>query len=84
MFNKYYVDEIYTWLIVEPGKWFSALFLWKFFDAGIIDGIVNGVAYVVNGVGALARRFQTGVVLNYALFFVLGVILILYFVLRAV
>jgi NADH-quinone oxidoreductase subunit L len=78
--HKYFIDEIYTWTIVEPGKWFSSLFLWKITDVGIIDGLVNAVAGLVGAVGGMVRRIQTGVVLNYALVFVLGVLVILYFV----
>ncbi|MEW5944899.1 MAG: NADH-quinone oxidoreductase subunit L [bacterium] len=81
VFNKYYVDEIYTFLIVEPGKWLSSRLLWRVFDAGVIDGVVNGAGYLAQGAGAVLRRFQTGVVLNYALFFVLGIIVMLYLIL---
>ena len=77
--KKYFVDEIYTWLIVEPGKWISSLFLWKIFDAGIIDGLVNLAGWLTKQIGGVIRRLQTGVVLNYALIFVIGVLAIIYF-----
>jgi NADH-quinone oxidoreductase subunit L len=82
IYNKYYVDQIYTWLIVEPGKWIASLVLWRVFDAGIIDGIANGLAYLVGGVSSAIRRVQTGVVLNYALIIALGILALVYYVLR--
>ncbi len=77
LLNKYYVDEIYYYTIVLPGRVFSEFFLWKFFDVCIIDGIVNGVALLVRGVSAVVRRIQTGVVMNYALVIVIGILAIL-------
>ena len=37
--NKYYVDELYNFAIVQPYLWWTRAFAW--FDANIIDGIVN-------------------------------------------
>lgn len=82
IYNKYYIDEIYTALIIEPGKWFSSLILWRLLDVSIVDGIVNGVAYLTAGVSSVIRRIQTGVVLNYALILVLGILALMYYVLR--
>ena len=39
LYNKYYIDEIYDAVIVQPVYWLARM-LWKF-DAGIIDGLVN-------------------------------------------
>jgi NADH-quinone oxidoreductase subunit L len=76
--NKWYMDELYDAVIVNPCKRFGT-FLWEFIDASIIDGIVNGVAAVSNFFGERIRRAQTGHVENYALFFVIGVVVILGF-----
>ncbi len=78
VFNKWYMDELYDAVIVNPCKRF-ATFLWEFIDASIIDGIVNGVAAVSNFFGERIRKAQTGHVENYALFFVIGVVVILGF-----
>ena len=43
LLNKYYVDEIYNAVIVQPIKQMSTLVLWKGADAALIDGAVNGV-----------------------------------------
>jgi len=77
IYNKYYVDEIYYYTIVLPGRLFSEFFLWKVFDMYVIDGIVNGVGLLTRGVSSIIRRLQTGDVLNYAMIIVAGVIVIL-------
>ncbi len=60
VYNKYYVDEFYDAVFVEGTKKF-ARGLCRF-DLGIIDGIVNGIAY-------LTRRSATG-----SMYFDLGVV----------
>ncbi len=71
VYNKYYVDEIYAFLIVNPIKAF-ARFCWRWVDDGLIDGVlVNGPAAIVNLTGRVVRLFTTGDVQRYA-FFVLG------------
>lgn len=82
IYNKYYVDEIYNAVIVQPLKFF-AIICWRFFDVIVIDGSANGLAKLVGLIGNLIKRFETGYVRNYALGFVVGVVLILgYFMLR--
>ena len=80
VFNKYYVDEIYNFLIVQPLKNISNFVLWKFIDVKIIDGAVNGTGFLVRSTSRVLRGIQTGFVQNYALVFVLGVIALLFYV----
>ncbi|HRK21619.1 MAG TPA: NADH-quinone oxidoreductase subunit L [Fimbriimonadaceae bacterium] len=47
-------------------------FLWKKFDAGLIDGIVNGIAFLAGQFGRLFRVAQTGFVRSYALLMLIG------------
>ena len=74
--DKYRIDELYDRLFVRPTLWLSDKVLWKVFDDKVIDGTVNGIAYVAKGWGGWTRRLQTGFVQNYALMYVIGVILI--------
>jgi NADH-quinone oxidoreductase subunit L len=74
-YHKWYVDEVYDALIVRPMAFFARI-LWKWVDAGFIDGIVNGVAYLTGGISQRLRKVQTGVVSNYALAIALGTVLI--------
>jgi NADH-quinone oxidoreductase subunit L len=77
VFNKYYIDELYDAIIVNPLKEFSN-FLWKGFDVVVIDGLVNGTASFFKGLSTQIRVVQNGFVRNYALSFMLGFVLILY------
>jgi len=80
--NKYYVDELYFKVIVNPLLKF-ATFLWQLFDIKVIDGMANGLADIVNWFAGMGRKIQTGYVRNYALGMVLGALVILaYFILR--
>ncbi len=83
LLNKYYVDEIYDAAIVQPIKRTSERALWRVFDAGVIDGAVNGAGSFVSGAGAILRRLQTGSMRTYALSVFVGVVVILgYYVWR--
>jgi NADH-quinone oxidoreductase subunit L len=77
LLHKYYVDEIYDALIVQPIKRVSTGALWRGVDAGLIDGAVDGAGAVVRGASATLRRVQTGSVRAYAASLFLGVVVIL-------
>jgi NADH-quinone oxidoreductase subunit L len=77
LLNKYYIDEIYDALIVQPIKRLSDGALWKSMDAGLIDGTVNGVGTMVRTTSGALRRLQTGSVRTYAASLFLGVVMIL-------
>jgi NADH-quinone oxidoreductase subunit L len=77
LLNKYYVDEIYDAVVVQPMKRVSQTFLWRGMDAGLIDGSVNAVGHIVRGWSAVLRRLQTGSVRAYAMSLFMGVVVIL-------
>jgi len=78
LWNKYYVDEGIDKAIVNPTVLASESLLWKGFDVGIIDGVVNGSAKLMAVAAGWIRRMQTGVVQQYAVFFVGGIIAIIF------
>jgi NADH-quinone oxidoreductase subunit L len=78
VFNKWYVDELYDFLFVNPCKALGN-FLWKGFDVVVVDGIVDGVATVVMTFSKGLRSIQTGFVHNYAMTMALGVVVIVAF-----
>jgi NADH-quinone oxidoreductase subunit L len=82
--NKYYVDELYDLVIVRPIHAVSETILFRIVDVRIIDGIVNGVATLVEGTAMnVIRRLQTGVAQTYALAMTAGMVaVILYIALR--
>ncbi len=76
LYNKYYVDELYQAAIVGPLVWLSSNVFWKTVDAGIIDGTVNGVASGATAVGDTVRHTQSGNTRSYAVWVVIGAILV--------
>jgi len=75
--NKYWVDEIYKALIIDPLKLLSDKVLFRFVDVRIVDGAVNGVGSVTKLWAELWKRMQSGQVQTYALYMVIGVLLVL-------
>jgi NADH-quinone oxidoreductase subunit L len=82
LLNKYYVDEFYDGVIVQPIKRMSSGVLWRGVDAGMIDGSVNAVGLIVRGWSAVLRRLQTGSVRAYAMSLFVGVVMIVGYYLR--
>lgn len=81
--NKYYVDEIYNAAIINPIHMISKWGLWKFVDVLIIDGIVNGVARLMSGIGGWLRGMQTGFARSYAAIILIGAVAVIgYFAFR--
>ena len=78
IFNKWYIDELYDAVFVIPCQRLGT-FLWKGFDVKVVDGVVNGCAWVVKGLGAGLRYTQTGYLYNYAMAMVVGVVVIVGF-----
>jgi len=78
--NKYYVDEIYDAVIIRPLARISRFF-WKGVDGKVIDGSIHLGAYLAELTGDLGRLTTTGNVRNYALYFFLGIVVLLTWVL---
>jgi NADH-quinone oxidoreductase subunit L len=77
LLNKYYVDEAYNAIVVNPIVKGSDRLLWKILDIGVIDWLVNATARAVGWASAAIRVVQTGVAQSYVFVFLLGVIAIL-------
>lgn len=75
--NKYYVDEAYDSTVVQPVIEGSRSVLWRGMDAGLIDGMVNGLAARARNVGGGLRHLQSGYIRSYAAWVVFGSILII-------
>ena len=72
--HKYYVDELYNAVIVQPLLWISTNVLWHVVDEGVIDGTVNGVARVSRDTGSELREIQSGNARSYATWVVIGAV----------
>jgi NADH-quinone oxidoreductase subunit L len=79
--NKFYIDEIYLWVthnIVFKG--ISAPIAW--FDKHVVDGSMNGIAWVTQRVSGRIKGLQSGQLQQYGYAMMLGaiafVLLVLY------
>ncbi|MEO8513849.1 MAG: NADH-quinone oxidoreductase subunit L [Ignavibacteria bacterium] len=78
--EKYKIDEIYDKIIVSPLVWLTGIF-YRILDVKIIDGAVNGTARFFNNLSLDWRKIQTGVIQDYALFSVAGILAIILYIL---
>jgi NADH-quinone oxidoreductase subunit L len=75
VYNKFYIDEIYLFvtkriifnLISRPVAWF---------DRHVVDGTMNGIAWIISSVSEKIKGFQSGQLQQYALVFVSGVLIL--------
>lgn len=65
LYNKYYIDELYTWLYRRIMLIVAAILDWL--DHIIIDGLFDGFARLLKWVGSKLRLTQTGHLQTYAL-----------------
>jgi NADH-quinone oxidoreductase subunit L len=72
IYNKYYVDEFYTFLIVKPMNSLSNFFRTTLEPA--LGKLVFSFGTVANGLGTQGKKLQTGSIGLYLFVFVLGVI----------
>jgi NADH-quinone oxidoreductase subunit L len=84
VFNKYYIDELYEILFINSLKNLGKG-LWRGFDDFVIDGLINGVAYLIGVISGGLRKIQTGAVQNYAFSMIVGgIVLVVYYIVRAI
>ncbi|MGZ3537043.1 MAG: NADH-quinone oxidoreductase subunit L [Thermodesulfobacteriota bacterium] len=84
VYNKYYVDEIYEVLFIDSLKNLGRG-LWKGFDEFIIDGSINGTAYLIGLLSGAMRKMQTGLVQSYAFSMIIGgIVIAAYYIVRAI
>ena len=75
--NKYWIDEIYGFLIVKPLLIFSRYILWGGVDRGIIDGGGRSLPAEHKAWAPSLRRIQSGNIRSYAGWLALGAAAIL-------
>ena len=76
LLHRYFIDEMYDWIINRIVLNLSRLMAW--FDRNAVDGAVNGVAWIVRQSGGQLRRVQTGQVQTYALAIFGGIVVLLF------
>jgi len=83
LLNKFYIDEIYEAIVVQPIVLVSDRYLRRGVDEIVIDGTVNGTGRTVRFFGKILRRIQTGFVQDYALVFIIAITIIVGFLIYA-
>ena len=78
--EKWFFDRAYEVVVLAGSSWVARLAAG--FDRLVIDGIVNGVAGLVAGVGEVVRRWSTGLVQGYMLTLFAGVVLLALLILQ--
>jgi NADH-quinone oxidoreductase subunit L len=76
--NRWYISKFYDDFALTV--WYGFSLIADKFDRYVIDGIVNGFAYLGANVGGVIRKAQSGNVQRYASLIVLGIVLLLIFV----
>ena len=72
--NKYYVDELYDWLIGRPLYWISERIFLRLGDQKLIDGTLHGLADLGRRTAGGLSRVQNGSLHLYALLVLAGII----------
>ena len=82
LLNKWYFDELYNFIFVEPIKKIG-LFFWKKGDINTIDRYgPDGISKIVKMLSNIAVNFQSGYLYHYAFVMLIGFsILLTYFIL---
>ena len=83
LLNKWYIDELYEKVLVDPAKKIGSFF-WKKGDIGIIDKFgPDGISKLVKIISNKTGRLQTGFIYDYAFVMLLGLsILLTYLILK--
>lgn len=80
LWNKYWVDEIYAKLIINPLIHLSDKIFLKLMDKGMIDGIADGSASTWQRAARIGSFLQTGNMQQYAFYILIGVAAVIGFV----
>jgi NADH-quinone oxidoreductase subunit L len=79
LLRKYYVDEVYDWVLAHIQQPIAEFFDWCERRL-IVEGAVNGSATLTRWAGSILRKFQTGNVQTYVALFCTGVVFMVYFI----
>ncbi|MBN1305702.1 MAG: NADH-quinone oxidoreductase subunit L [Anaerolineales bacterium] len=62
--NKYYFDEAYHTVFVRFSVWFSEVFVYKWMDKFLIDGILDIIGWLTGQTGTIFRNYFDKPVIN--------------------
>jgi NADH-quinone oxidoreductase subunit L len=81
LLNKYYVDELYNFILIRPTLWIAKKILVGITDGKIIEGIVNGIPKTIGVFAGQLRKAQSGLAHHYAIIMAAGAFFIMALVL---
>jgi NADH-quinone oxidoreductase subunit L len=70
--NKFYIDELYSAIIVTPLLMFTRLFLELFVEGALVKGSGAALGGITRGLSGVVRRVQSGNIRSYAGWLALG------------
>ena len=77
LINKWYFDEVYNYIFVQPIKRIGTIF-WKIGDIKIIDRFgPDGFSQIIRNLSDKAVQFQSGYIYHYAFMMLVGLSLLL-------
>ena len=62
--NKYYFDELYDRIFVQPAYWLAVTFTSLWMDRKVIDGILHWFAYITGIIGNFLRNYIDKPIVN--------------------
>ncbi len=74
-YNKFYIDELYDAVFVQPYKRIGSI-IWQQFDPNVTDGPRRFIAGLYGIAGSAFKVLQTGFVRVYAIYMVIGLSLL--------
>jgi NADH-quinone oxidoreductase subunit L len=74
LLNRYFIDDFYSYIYGRIMLGLSAVTYW--FDRHVVDGIVNLVSYTTLRIGRAMRAMQSGVVEDYAVYIIAGLLIL--------
>jgi NADH-quinone oxidoreductase subunit L len=77
LYNKYYVDELYSYTIIKPTMWIAKNILVAITDGKMIEGVVNGLPGAIGRFSGKLRRVQTGLTHHYGIIMAAGAFFII-------
>ncbi|MDD5507896.1 MAG: NADH-quinone oxidoreductase subunit L [Bacteroidales bacterium] len=75
-YHKFYIDEVYLFITKKViFRYISTPVAW--FDRHVVDGTINGIAWVIVSASQKVKGLQSGQLQQYALVFVSGAVLLI-------
>jgi len=79
IYGKYFVDEAYDRILIDPTVRGSRQILWKALDVAVVDGAVNGIGGMMRAGAGFLKNMQNGLIRSYAAWILVGTLAVLFY-----